>query len=101
MSKKLNKKKESNNKVSSESTGEVEILSITQNEDGSADMEIDVDEKFLARYKLATGKTEVVDEEVAEWFLNTLKGMTALSLDNPSEDAKSPDEQEKPNKDES
>ena len=69
MSEEPNNKEESNNEVQKG----VKIISVSENEDGSSDMEIDVDDEFLHRYLQITGRTEIVEEEVAEWILGGMK----------------------------
>ena len=83
------KELELNNEVEHESLGKVDVIAVTENEDGSSDMELDVDDAFLHRYLQITGRTEIIEEEVAEWILEKMK--SHLEEEEPNkEDEESP-----------
>ena len=52
--------------------GEVKILGLTEGEDGSATVSVEVDDEFISFYKVVTGKKRATKKGVAKFISDTI-----------------------------
>jgi len=51
----------------------VKVVRITENSDGSADLELDLSEEFVEDYLKITGQTEFDEDDFRKFFLEAIK----------------------------
>jgi hypothetical protein len=51
----------------------IDIINIVDHDDGTASIEMDISDEFIAFYLEATGREEFVEEEFQEFFIEALK----------------------------
>ena len=52
--------------------GEVKILGLTEEEDGTATVSVEVDDEFISFYKAVTGKKRATKKGVAKFISDTI-----------------------------
>ena len=52
--------------------GEVKTLGLTEGEDGSATVSVEVDDEFISFYKVVTGKKRATKKGVAKFISDTI-----------------------------